>query len=74
MGAAEKAFVDAFLSQGPFGAVALALMYWVWRLQAQLSSIQEKRVQDAFRIAEVSNACAVALERNTDTLRAFLKE
>lgn len=74
MGAAEKALVDVMLAQGPLGVVVLGLGYWVWRLQAQLSAIQERRVQDAFRISDIANACAVALERNTDTLRAFLKD
>ena len=68
----EKA-VEVLLAHGPLGVVVLAQGYWIWKLQGQLSAAQEKRVQDAYRLAETVATCTSALERNTDVLDALTK-
>lgn len=65
--------VAVLLAQGPLGVVVLAQAYWIWKLNGQLSVIQEKRVQDAYRLAETATKCAGALERNTDVLSDLTK-
>lgn len=67
----EKA-AQILLSQGIIGVIVIAQGYWIWRLHAQLVATQEKRVQDAYRIAETLTSCAGALERNTEILNALL--
>lgn len=59
------------LAQGPLGVVVLAQAYWIWKLNGQLTVIQEKRVQDAYKLAETVTVCASALERNTDAVNAL---
>jgi hypothetical protein len=67
----EKA-VTILLSYGLPGVIVIAQGYWIFRLHAQLSATQEKRVQDAYRVAETLTTCADALERNTEVLNALL--
>ena len=61
------------LAQGLPGAVILGQAWWIWRLQGQIISVQEKRVQDAYRLAEAATTAAQALERNTETLNALMQ-
>lgn len=68
----EKA-IEVLLSNGPLGVVVLAQAYWIWKLHGQLSAVQERRVQDAYKLAETAANCANALERNTDILDALSK-
>lgn len=74
MVAVLDAILKALLSQGPLGVVVAAMSVWIWKLQGQLSRVQEQRVKDAFKIVEVSSRCAAALEHNTSVLRSFLGE
>jgi hypothetical protein len=60
------------LSYGLPGVIVIVQGYWIWRLHTQLAETQEKRVQDAYRIAETLTSCADALERNTEVLNALL--
>lgn len=68
----EKA-AEVLLAHGPLGVVALAQGYWIWKLHGQLSVAQEKRVQDAYRLAETITSCTSAIERSTEVLNAMLK-
>jgi hypothetical protein len=68
-----KALVAALVSQGPLGVIIIGMALWIWNLQQQLSKVQEQRVQDAFRLASTAGACANALDRNTETLKALLE-
>lgn len=61
------------LLEQPLGAIVVCLLYWVWKQDSRISSSQEKRVQDAYRLAEIATKCASALERNTDVLDALSK-
>lgn len=68
----EKA-VEVLLENGLLGVVVLAQTYWIWKLHGQLSAVQERRVQDAYKLAETATNCASALERSTDVLDALSK-
>jgi hypothetical protein len=67
--------VESFLkTAGPFGAIVVLLGYWVWRLESYLLQVQEKRVDDAFKLADVARACESAIDRNTETLKGLLED
>lgn len=74
MSTVVKALADALLSQGPLGVVIAGMAWWIWRLQGQLMQTQERRVKDAFRIADSAHAYANALERNTEMLKTLLED
>jgi hypothetical protein len=76
-----KALIDSLVREGPLGVIILGMGLWIWKQrreelarQQQLDSIQEKRVQDVMRLADVAHNLAGALDRNTETLRAFVEE
>ena len=73
MDAVVKALQGVLLSYGLPGVVILALGVWVWKLQTLLNEVQEQRVKDVFRMAQMTNACARALERNTTIMKALLE-
>lgn len=76
-----KAFSEALLSEGPLGVIIAGMGFWIWKqrhdglaLQAQLNSVQERRVQDAMKLADAAHTFANALDRNTEALKAFVLE
>ncbi len=73
MSAVVKQLLDVLLSQGPLGVVVAGMALWIWKLQGQLVAAQEQRVQDAYRFVDTAKACAVALERNNDTLKSLME-
>ena len=66
--------IKTLTEAGPLGVVILGLGAWAWKLQQQLAAIQEQRVRDAFRIADIASACASALDRNTEALRGMIED
>lgn len=66
--------LDTMLSEGAMGGIVVGLAYAYWKLQKRHDAVQEKRVEDAMKLANATNAMANALERNTDTLRAFAED
>jgi hypothetical protein len=81
MDTALKALIDSLIQAGPLGVIILGMGCWIWKqrqaelaLQQQLNSVQEKRVQDVMKLADAAHTFAGALERNTETLRAFVLE
>jgi len=73
MDAIIEKLVESLLSQGLAGVIILGMGLWIWKLQQQLSAVQEKRVEDATKIVESIHDFANALDRNTEMLR-MLKE
>lgn len=65
---------DSLLSEGPMGGIVIGLAFACWKLQQRNDDVQEKRVEDAMKLANATNAMANALDRNTDTLRAFAED
>lgn len=66
-----KALTEALLKEGVLGVIIVGLTVWCWKLQQQLNTVQEKRVQDAMKIADAAHTFAGALDRNTETLKAL---
>jgi dihydrodipicolinate synthase/N-acetylneuraminate lyase len=74
--------MDAFLSQlaaallshGLPGVIIAGMAVWIWKIQDKLNAVQEKRVQDAMKIAEAAHTFAGALDRNTEAMRAFAED
>lgn len=66
--------VEALLSHGILGVIIAGLSWWVWKIQERLDAVQEKRVQDAMKIADAAHTFAGALDRNTETLRSLAEE
>ena len=54
--------------------IILGLSYWVWKQQQLLNAVQEKRVEDAMKLADAAHTFANALDRNTETLKSFVLE
>lgn len=73
MDKALDAVVTGLASQGPFGIIILVMGWWIWKLQTQFNAVQEKRVADAFKLAEAAHTFAGAIERNTETLKSLLE-
>ena len=73
MNEAFQAVVESLVSHGPLGGIVVLLCLWIWKLQRRLDSVQEKRVADAFKIVNQVHTFATALERNTETLKAFVE-
>ncbi len=74
MDAVLKLLAEGLLSHGLPGVIILGLGLWLWKLQQQLNSVQEKRVQDAMKIAEAAHTFAGALDRNTEAMRTLSEE
>lgn len=68
----EKA-AGILLAQGLPGVIILGQAWWIWKLHGQVAAVQEKRVQDAYRLAEAASKAAKALERNTDVMKALIQ-
>lgn len=66
--------VEALVSEGAMGVIVAGLAYAYWKLQQRHDAVQEKRVEDAMKLADATNAMANALDRNTETLRAFAED
>ena len=66
--------LEALVSEGTMGIIVGGLAYAYWHLQKRHDVVQEKRVEDAMKLATATNAMANALDRNTDTLRAFAED
>lgn len=73
MDAILKALTDALLSQGLPGVIIAGMGIWIWKLQQQLNSVQDKRVEDAFKLAGMAQTFSKALESNTATLKSMLE-
>lgn len=69
-----KAFAQALLSEGPLGVIVAGMAWWIWRQQNLLNAVQERRVDDAMKIADAVHSFANALDRNTEALEAFVEE
>jgi hypothetical protein len=69
-----KALTEVLLKEGVLGVIIVGLALWCWKLQQQLNMVQEKRVQDALKIADAAHTFAGALDRNTETLKALAGE
>ncbi len=69
-----KAFAQALLSEGPLGVIIAGMAWWIWRQQNLLNTVQERRVEDALKIANAAHNFAGALDRNTEALKAFVLE
>ena len=67
-----QSVILALLGDTPIERVIIAGMGFglVWQ-QRILNRVQEKRVEDAMRIAAAAHTFAAALERNTETLRSL---
>ncbi len=74
MDAIIQKLVASLLSQGPYGVIVIGLAYGYWKLQQKLSAVQEQRVMDAMKLADATHTLAHALDRNTETLKAFVTE
>ena len=68
----EKA-AGILLSLGLPGVIILGQAWWIWKLHGQVAAVQEKRVQDAYRLAEAASSAAQVLERNTEVLNALIQ-
>lgn len=69
-----KAFAQALLSEGPLGVIIAGMAWWIWRQQNLLNAVQERRVEDALKIADAAHNFAGALDRNTEALKAFVED
>lgn len=69
-----KALAQALLSEGPLGVIIAGMAWWIWRQQNLLNMVQERRVEDALKIANAAHNFAGALDRNTEALKAFVPE
>lgn len=74
MDAILQKLLDTLVSSGPMGVIVIALGYAYWHLQKRHDVVQEKRVEDAMKLANAYHAVASALDRNTETLRAFAED
>lgn len=72
MDAALKSLFDALLSHGLPGVIIGGMSVWIWKTQQQLNQVQERRVEDAFKLAQAAQAFSSALDRNTETLKSLL--
>lgn len=69
-----KALAEALLQEGPLGVIIAGMAWWIWRQQNLLNTVQERRVEDALKIANAAHNFAGALDRNTEALKAFVLE
>jgi len=60
--------IDAFISSGPLGLVALVAMYAAYRLALKVDSIQERRVTDVEKVLAVVSAITAATDKNTEAI------
>ena len=74
MDALFQKLADSLLSEGVMGVIVVGLSYGCWKLQQKLSEVQDQRVKDVLKLADATHALASALDRNTETLRAFVSE
>lgn len=66
--------IQGLLKEGTLGVIILGLVYWLWKKDERLNTVQEQRVKDALKIADAAHTFSNALDRNTDTLRAFTED
>ena len=68
-----KMLLEPLVAQGLPGVIIVGLSWWAWKMQQRLDQVQERRVDDALKLAEAAHKFASALDRNTETLRALLE-
>jgi hypothetical protein len=74
MDAVLKLLAEGVLSHGLPGVIIAGLGLWLWKLQDRYDAVQEKRVQDAMKIADAAHTFAGALDRNTEAMKALAEE
>lgn len=50
--------ITQVLGSGPLGAIVVAAGFWIWKQQKKLEEIQEKRVEEAMKLAKAMHAIA----------------
>ena len=65
--------LEPLVAQGLSGIIIAGLGYAILYLQRRLDAVQEKRLEDALKFAEVAHTFSSALDRNTEALRGLLE-
>jgi len=68
-----KTFAEALVAQGLPGVIIAGMGWWLWKQQQLLNTVQDRRVEDARKLAEAVHTLSSALDRNTETLRGLLE-